>query len=133
MADVSPLQPAAGLAPPSLLLDLALESLDLAPQVSNDAGVLGDVVGDAEQVLLDLREHRRARRYSLPRCWGLPEGSSFLFLPPGPSVNGGNRPLASTPTTCHTTRLCQTHTPKAASPAHQPSAALSLLAGWEMV
>lgn len=70
-----------------------------------------------------------ARRYSLPRCWGLPEGSSFLFLPPGPSVNGGNRPLASTPITCHTTRLCQTHTPRAASHAHQPSAALSPLAG----
>lgn len=54
MADVAPLLPAAGLAPPSLLLDFALKSLDLAPQVSNDAGVLGDVVGDTEQVLLHL-------------------------------------------------------------------------------
>lgn len=54
MTDVAFPQLALGLAPPSLLVDLAFEPLDLAPQVGDDAGVLGDVVGDAEQVLLHL-------------------------------------------------------------------------------
>lgn len=55
MADVTPVQFAPGLTPPSLLVDLALESLDLASQISDDAGVLSDVVGDVEQVLLHLQ------------------------------------------------------------------------------
>lgn len=55
MTDVTPVQFASGLIPPSLLVDLALESLDLASQVSDDAGVLSDVVGNIQQVLLHLR------------------------------------------------------------------------------
>lgn len=55
MTDVTPVQFASGLTPPSLLVDLALESLDLASQVSDDAGVLSDVVGNIQQVLLHLR------------------------------------------------------------------------------
>lgn len=47
VADVAPPQLGSVRAPPTPLLDLALEPLDLAPQVSNDVRVLGDVVGDA--------------------------------------------------------------------------------------
>lgn len=54
MANVTSLQPALGLASPALPINLALEPLDLSPEVSNDAAVLGDVVGDVEEVLLDL-------------------------------------------------------------------------------
>lgn len=46
VSDVTPLQLACGWAPPSLLVDLALESLDLTPQVLDDTGVLGDVIGN---------------------------------------------------------------------------------------
>lgn len=58
MTDVTPVQFAPGLAPPSLLVDLALESLDLSSQVSDDAGVLSNVVGDIEQILLHLEGAR---------------------------------------------------------------------------
>lgn len=54
VADVAPPQLGSVRAPPAPLLDLVLEPLDLAPQVSNDVRVLGNVVGDAEQVLLHL-------------------------------------------------------------------------------
>lgn len=75
MTDVTPVKFAPGLAPPSLLVNLALESLDLASQVGDDAGVLGDVVGDIEQVLLHLRHEGEQS----PQELGLP--FSFFHLP----------------------------------------------------
>lgn len=80
MADVTPLRPAPGLAPPTLLIDLALEPLDLAPQVRDDAGVLGDVVGDVEQILFHLRRARnRAEGVQSPQTLG-PACRVFLSL-----------------------------------------------------
>lgn len=80
MTDVTPVKFAPGLAPPSLLVNLALESLDLASQVGDDAGVLGDVVGDIEQVLLHLREPRvRHEGEQSPQELGLP--FFFFHLP----------------------------------------------------
>lgn len=61
MANVTPVQSAPALAPPRLLVDLALESLDFPSQVSDDACVLGDVVGHVEQVLLHLQGAQRQR------------------------------------------------------------------------
>lgn len=106
MANVTPLQPSPGLASPTLLVDLALEPLDLAPQVGDDAGILGDVVGDTEQVLLHLEGARDAGRAgtvtpSTGAClWGLP----FLFVPlsllPAPGfLDASNNLLASNSTT----------------------------------
>lgn len=62
VADVSLLLPAPGLAPSGLLVDLALEPLDLTPQVGDDAGILSNVVGNIEQVLLHLQGAQRRGR-----------------------------------------------------------------------
>ena len=89
MANVTLLQPSPGMASPTLLIDLALEPLDLAPQVRDDAGVLGNVVGDTEQVLLYLRGARDgAGRVQSPQVLGSAAGSSLLFLPAPPGLSG---------------------------------------------
>lgn len=77
VADVAPPQLGSVQAPPAPLLDLALEPLDLAPKVSDDVRVLGDVVGDAEQVLL----HLGRGGVQSPGGRGLPLGTlSFSWM-----------------------------------------------------
>lgn len=86
VASVTPLQPSPGLASSALLINLALESLDLAPQVRDDAGVLGNVVGDIEQVLLHLWGAQGGGRAGTvtpgtrAACW------VFLSLSPPPNL-----------------------------------------------